>query len=424
MARDDLLFLAHRIPYPPNKGDKIRAHAVLMHLAKTHRVHLGCHVDDPADLAHGEYLAGSLGGECMFVPLDRRAAAGRAVFAAARGRPLTEGYFGAPALRRWVGAVCRRRGIVRAFVFGSAMAPLVLGERQLDPARSLLDMVDVDSDKWRQYAQASAPPRSWLYRFEADRLARLERRAAARFRHTVLVSPYEAATFAAMAPESAARIHSIGNGVDLTYFDPRRVFMDPFPPGLRPIVMTGQMDYRPNSEAAAWFAAEVLPRIRRTEPRAHFFAVGANPPPGLARGLPHVTVTGRVEDVRPYLAHADIAVAPLRIARGLQNKVLEAMAMAKPVVATTAATRALTVVGGRNLLVADRAEDFAEAVLRGLDAMETVRLGCAARAYVERHHTWPAMLALFDALMTEPPAPDFFPPRPPRFVPPEAADVQ
>src|SRR6185312_16058400 len=139
-VRPDLLFLAHRIPYPPNKGDKIRAHAILKHLAPRYRIHLGCNVDDPDDLKHGATLQAALGGECLFLPLDRTAAQARAALAAASGKSLSQGYFGGRAFRRWVGQVTRKYGIERAIAFGSAMAPLVLGEKLLDPARSILDL--------------------------------------------------------------------------------------------------------------------------------------------------------------------------------------------------------------------------------------------------------------------------------------------
>jgi sugar transferase (PEP-CTERM/EpsH1 system associated) len=419
--RPELLFLAHRIPYPPNKGDKIRAHAMLMHLTPRYRVHLACNVDDPADMAHAPLLQDLLGGECLFVPLHRGRALARAAAAAASGRSLSEGYFGAPAIGRWLARLARRRKIARTIVFGSAMAPFVLDEPALDAGTAIVDLVDVDSDKWAQYARDCAPPKRWLYAYEAGRVAALERRAAARFGHTVLVSPHEAETFARLAPESAARITSISNGVDLEHFAPDRFWPNPFPPGVTPVVMTGLMDYWPNIQAAEWFADEVLPLILRHAPDLHFAIVGANPPDSLRRRAgAHLTVTGRVEDVRPYLAHAAVAVAPLRIARGVQNKVLEAMAMGRPVVASEPAARALAAAPGRDLLVEEEPQRFAAAVLRALDPATGDALGRAGRAYVEHHHRWAATLSRLDALLG---SGERKPPPPARFLGPLEAKV-
>ena len=398
--RPELLFLAHRIPYPPNKGDKIRAHAMLMHLTPRYRVHLACNVDDPADMAHAPLLQDLLGGECLFAPLRRTAALARAAAAAASGRSLSEGYFGDPQIGRWISGLVRRRKIARTIVFGSAMAPFVLNQPALDAGGAIIDLVDVDSDKWSQYASHCAQTRRWLYAYEAGRVAGLEKRAAARFGHTVLVSPYEAETFARLAPESAGRIVSISNGVDLARFDADCAWPNPFAPGITPIVMTGLMDYWPNIQGAEWFIDEVLPHIQAEAPDAHFVLVGANPPESLRRRAgPGLTVTGRVEDVRPYLAHAAVAVAPLRIARGVQNKVLEAMAMGRPVVASEPASRALAAAPGQELLVEDAPQRFADAVLRALEPALADRLGRAGRAYVERHHCWAATLSRLDALL-------------------------
>lgn len=399
MADDELLFLSHRIPFPPNKGDKIRAHAILTHLARRYRVHLACHVDDPDDLKHCGTVEAMVGGECLFLPLNRPAALRRALISAARSRSLTEGYFDSPVMRRWIGDLLRRRPVSKALVFSSAMAPYILRQPKMNAARSVLDLVDVDSDKWSQYAKASAPPKRWLYSFEARKLAQLEKKAALAFGKTVLVSPHEAATFTSMAPESASKIHSICNGVDLSYFDPGQQHKSPYPEGEFAIVMTGQMDYRPNLQGAEWFAKCVFPRVAAEIPQARFYVVGANPPAGFLKKMgPGVTVTGRVPDVRPYLAYARAAVAPLRIARGVQNKVLEAMAMARPVIATSAATRALVVTTRSEVWVEDDPVLFAQATIETLKNPELRNLGPNGRNHVEQHHDWNRLMSGFEAL--------------------------
>jgi glycosyltransferase involved in cell wall biosynthesis len=206
-----------------------------------------------------------------------------------------------------------------------------------------------------------------------------------------------------MARESAANIHSICNGVDLAYFDPGRSYPSPFSQNETPIVMTGRMDYWPNSQGAAWFAKEVMGEIVAQIPQARFYAVGANPPRELsALAGDHIVVTGQVEDVRPFLAHAHVVVAPLQIARGVQNKVLEAMAMARPVVATGAATRALAVKSGVELRIEDDHRLFGKAVTDILTNAASCTFGAKGRAYIEKNHEWGQLMTAFEALLDRP----------------------
>jgi sugar transferase (PEP-CTERM/EpsH1 system associated) len=219
------------------------------------------------------------------------------------------------------------------------------------------------------------------------------------FGATIVVSPFEAATLAGLVPDAADRIFSISNGVDLERFNPAEIYPHPLL-DRRAIVMTGAMDYWPNVEGAAWFANHVLPRVLDRAPDARFYVVGSNP----AREVrvlagPHVTVTGRVKDIRPYLAHAAVAVAPLRISRGVQNKVLEAMAMARPVVATREATRALQVTSGNELWVENDPDRFATAIVTALSAPEAKDVAARGRGYVERSHNWSRNLAALDLLL-------------------------
>lgn len=397
----EILFLCHRIPYPPDKGDKIRSHALLKHLAKRHRVHLACFVDDPSDMAHAETVRRMAGGECLFVPLGRAAKLLSAARAVLTGQPITTAWFGSRAITEWISALLSTRRIDRTVAFSSAMAPYVLDNAQLDSGRAVLDLVDIDSDKWRQYAAHLHGARRWIYRREAAQLFELERAAARRFGATLLVSRYEANSFTAMVPEAASRISAVANGVDREYFAPGR-FPNPFPAVDIPIVMTGRMDYHPNADGAEWFFHEVLPVLAKDLPKARFYVVGGNPPASLrALSGPNLVVTGQVEDVRPYLQHAAAVVAPLRIARGVQNKVLEAMAMAKPVVATQAATRALDVVPGVHLWVEDSPSGFASAVVAAVEGLDRFHIARSARNYVERYHDWASNLAALDDLLAE-----------------------
>jgi polysaccharide biosynthesis protein PslH len=396
-----ILFLCHRIPYPPDKGDKIRAYNMLAHLAKKHFVHLAAFVDDPADMAHEAALRDMIRGELALVPLSRAARPARMAHAFATGRPLTTSYFASRRMESWISNLFRTHYIDRIFLFSSAMAPFVPG--RFDLARVVLDMVDVDSDKWRQYAAATRGPKAWVYRREARTLFALERKAAGAFGATLFVSPYEAGTFADMAPETRARVHSVANGVDLARYSPMDSHPSPFPTGELPVVMVGTMNYRPNAEGAVWFAEQVLPIVRTVLPTARFYAVGAKPTARLRARRDGVVVTGKVDDVRPYLAHAAAVVAPLKLARGVQNKVLEGMAMQKPVVATGPASRGLEVTAGVDLFVKDEPHLFAEAVIAAVTGPDRARIAANGRRRVEQDYDWERNLAEIDRLLEREP---------------------
>lgn len=392
----EIVFLAHRLPWPPDKGDKIRSWNLLRHLAARHRVRLGAFVDEPLDPSAPEVLRG-LCAELFLRPLGRARTAGRLALGLVRGRPLSIAPWCDPTMRRWVRDRLARADL--AFAFSGQSAALLLDPPPDRPW--LLDLVDCDSEKWRDYARAARGPRRLLFAREAARVLALERRAVAAAARTFLVSGAEAALLAARAPELAARIAVLENGVDAAFFDPAAVLgPDPWPAGPGPrLVFTGVMDYPPNVDAVLWFLDTVLPRLRGAFGPVRFAVVGARPTAALrARAAPpELVVTGRVPDVRPWLARAEVAVAPLRIARGVQNKVLEAMAMARPVVATPRAAEGLHAVPGREFLVAGEPAGLAAAIAGLLRAPERARaLGAAARAYVLRRHDWAATLAPLD----------------------------
>ena len=397
---EPLLFLAHRIPYPPTKGDKVRSYHFLRHLATRYRVFLGTFVDDPADLEHIDALR-AICAEVHVERIERRAMRVRGLAALLRGAPVTLDYFRSRNLRAWVEGVTARERIRTAFAYSSPMAQYLLG---MSHVRRVADFVDLDSAKWSSYAERHRWPMSALYRREATRLLAFEREVAARIEATLFVTGDEAQLLAAAAPESAQRIFAIENGVDSDYFSPAHTFESPFEAAEHPIVFTGAMDYWPNVDAVTWFAREVLPRVRQRDNRARFHIVGMNPDRAV-RALEGdaVNVTGRVADVRPYLCHASAIVAPLRVARGIQNKVLEAMAMGRPVVATTASAAALSAQPGIELEVADDADVFAARVLGAMVPVHGAELGARARARVLADYQWSARLARLDDLLARSP---------------------
>lgn len=392
-----LLFLAHRIPYPPQKGEKIRSWHMLDHLAARWEVDLGCLVDDPADLEHLPFLRTRCAEVQAPFAGSRGKAALRAMARARPGLPLTLGWFHDPRLAGWVRAGLAARRWDAAFVYSSAMAPYVMGARGL---HRVLDFVDVDSEKWLAYAEDAKAPMRQVWGREARTLLAFERRAALDFDRSLFVSAEEARRFAELAPECAARLDHVDNGVDLARFDPAAEYPNPFPGGAPALVFTGTMDYRPNVEAVAWFAEAVMPLLRGRDPAPEFWIVGASPSPAV-RALanrPGVRVTGAVPDVRPYIAHAAVSVAPLRIARGIQNKVLEAMAMARPVVASPQAFEGVRATPGRDLLVADGAAETAARIAEVLGGAHP-GMGEAGRAAVMAGHDWSATLRRLDPLL-------------------------
>lgn len=391
-----VLFLCHRLPWPPSKGDKIRSYHVLRRLAEHHRVYLGTFVDDPADWQHLAEVEAVCAGVCAR-PLKSWHTRWRALTALARGQALTVGIYRDPVLQRWVEGVLAGQQIELALCYSSGVAPLVMRHAEL---RRVMDFVDVDSDKWRQYALDRGGIAGLVYRREARKLAAYERAIATRFDASVLVSGAEAAFFRREIPELAAKIHGIPNGVDAGYWDPQRPSTRPYRAGERVLVFVGAMDYRANVDAVQWFAHDIWPRIFAQRPDARFYIVGAKPTAAV-RALAQcagIVVTGRVEDVRPYLAHAHAAVAPLRIARGIQNKVLEALAMEKVVLATPAAWEGIEDFDGRRGCIDAAPAALAAAALRWLEAPQPVRVA-AARSKVLSRYDWARNLDAYEHVL-------------------------
>jgi len=363
----EILFLSHRVPYPPTKGDKIRSWHLLSGLARRCTVHLGAFVDDPADWSDLDGLRAVCGELCLR-PIARGAALARGMTGLLHGAPLTIGYYRDRALGDWVRALAARRRIDAVFVYSSSMAQYAAGSALAVDGPRVIDFCDVDSDKWRQYADSHTPPVSWIYAREARLLERCERRATLAFDAALVSAEPEAMLLRRIVPEAAGRVRVLTNGVDASYFDPSGSWPNPYPVGRRPVVFTGAMDYHANIDAVRWFGEAALPSIRAAMPDAVFAIVGSNPAPqvrAMARA-DGVLVTGRVADIRPYLAHAAVVVAPLRIARGVQNKVLEALAMARPVVATANAVQGIPGASQAGVCVRDEGEGLAAAVIERL----------------------------------------------------------
>lgn len=396
----ETLFLAHRVPFPPDRGDKIRSHHLLRAIAGLGPVHVGTFGENAADMAC-EAERSSLAKSCCLVQRTKPLAQA-GLEALATGKPVSLTAFDSPRLRAWVRETLARHPISRIFVFSGQMGQYVPADFR---GRVVIDLCDVDSAKFEAYARDHAWPRAVLDRREARLLAREEERLARRADATLLVTEAEAELFRSRLTDPAgANVQAVRNGIDTATYDPDRVAFHPAlarAPGPH-LVFTGQMDYPPNVAAVQRMAKAILPAVRERFPRATFHVVGRAPVADVQAldGQGGVRVWGEVPDVKPFLAAADLVVAPLAIARGVQNKVLEAMAMARPVVLSAEAATGIDAVDGVHFSVG---KDDPALIARTLELLGDQRaaeqMGTAAREFVVTRQGWGAMLEPLKGLM-------------------------
>jgi len=380
-----ILFLCHRLPYPPKRGGKIRPFNMIRYLGQSHNVTVATLARSWRELQEGQPLRQY----CHELHIGRIATVrgwGRFALRAVTPVPSTFAYFHSPWLRRKINALLQREAFDVILVHCSSMGMYVAHHAR---CRKVMDFGDADSEKWFEYARRAPFPLSVAFRLEGAKVRRWERWLGERFDACSVIADSEREFLARFI---RTPIEVIPNGVDLEYFQPTR---SPRHYNPRRLVFTGNMSYRPNVDAVRYLVAELLPRIRSQMPAAELSIVGMDPPPAVRRLADghRVTVTGRVDDVRPYLEEAAVAVAPLRVARGLQNKILEAMAMKVPVIASPAAAQGICALRDRDLLVAAGPDSFARAVLTLLRDPATREYHAAAgRAYVEQNHNWRQLL--------------------------------
>lgn len=399
--REPLLLLVHRIPFPPDKGDKIRSFRILEYLAKDYDVHLGCFIDDPDDWQHVETLE-QYCVDVKAIGINRRLATLRSARGFLTGLPLSVPFYASKAMQRWVDGVLSQHAVRNIMTYSSPMAQFVSGAAY-SKYRRTMDLVDVDSDKWRQYAERTRFPMRQVYHREWRRLAEYERRIAKDFDAVTLVTENETRLFDDLSPETKDKHFAIANGVDTAAMNPDQDYESPYDGAAPRLVFVGMMNYWANEEAVAWFAREVLPKVHAVNDAVEFWIVGGSPtePVKALGALAGVTVTGRVADVRPYIKHATVAVAPLRIARGIQNKVLEYLAMGRPTVCSKQAASGLADTDGAPMIVADDAAETAAACLQLINAPASD--GTRERAYVMEHYDWGRNLSRLGGIVSQQP---------------------
>lgn len=400
---EDLLFLAHRIPYPPNKGDKIRSYHFLKYLASRYNIYLGTFIDDPKDWQYTDKVD-ALCVETHYQGLNPLQAKIRSLQGFLNGEALSLPYYKNNPMQDWVDKSIKIHSIKKVLIFSSVMAQFIVPRHQ--PANNrdidmIVDFVDVDSDKWRQYAAKKQGLARWVYQRESKYLFDYEYKIAEQAKTSFFVSEQEAALFKSLAPALSEKIGHINNGVDIDYFSPEQIYVSPYRDDEEVLVFTGAMDYWANVDAVVWFATEIFLKLTHKYPDVKFYIVGSRPTKdveALAKNK-NIVVTGAVDDVRPYVAHAKLAVAPLRIARGIQNKVLEAMSMGKHVVATSAAMEGIPYDQSLQVSVSDQADIMVKQINELLKNNPTKIASISNRDFVKEKFSWEQNVNLLSALL-------------------------
>ncbi len=394
LVKPKLLFLVHRIPYPPNKGDKIRSFQLLKFLSERYDVYLGCFIDDPDDWQYFHTVKAYCQDVCVLA-LNGKLAKLKSLKGLLQAKPLTEPYYFNAELAQWVKRVVAEQKIEHVVVFSSSMAQYVEDDA-FNGLRRVIDFVDLDSDKWAQYSLSKSGLMRWIYQREAKMLFEWEKRIAEKFDYAAFVSDKEAEFFKSKAPAVSNKVGHFNNGVDFDYFDPALDFPNPYIGDDKIIVFTGAMDYWANVDAVVWFSQEYFPLIRAKLKHVKFYIVGGNPTDAVKRlaKIDGVVVTGKVTDIRPYLRHADVSVAPLRIARGIQNKVLEAMAMSKICVLSPQAFEGIHAQDGQDLLTVQEPGLWVETIIAAL-SNDYQAIEQSARQCIVRYYSWKTNLDVF-----------------------------
>jgi glycosyltransferase involved in cell wall biosynthesis len=493
-----ILYIAHRIPYPPNKGDKIRSFNEIKYLSQRHEFHLACLADDPNDLKYENDLK-NFCKTTNVILINPKLVKLKSTIRLFSTKPLSVSYFYSRKLQHTVDHLLSANDYDAVFCFSSPMAEYVFKSRVLSPqsivhsfwfmvhrhwsivhrlinhrpshvdytlspmdhrprTKLIMDFVDVDSDKWTQYSKYARFPMSWIYALEGRRLADYEKKVAEAFDHSVFVTEAERRVFLRKNPD-IQNVCVIFNGVDLDYFSPNCLHQEsgvgqdpsakergsstidhepstsdqqratgnqnlatrnqspetsnkqPSPINHRPttidlrpvIVFTGAMDYYANVDGVVWFTKEILPLIRKEIPEIQFYIVGSNPTKEVLSLSSNngVTVTGYVPDTREYLRKATVAVVPLRIARGIQNKILEAMAMGIPVVATPQAFEGIEAKPDRDLILGEDEGKIAESVVKLIKEVSLRKcLSGSGRAVMEKNYWWTKNLEKLNSILT------------------------
>ena len=403
----NILYLAHRIPYPPNKGDKIRSFNEVKFLAASHTVDLVCLADDPVDLQYKEALQ-KFCRKVFVCPISTTWSKIRGLAGLFAGRSISSAYFYRKRVQAILNQWLERDHYDAIVCFSSPMAEYIFQSKLLagegnNPNRTklIMDFCDIDSDKWLQYSQGANLPMKQIYCAENERLQTYEEKIYRTFDSSIVASDLEKKVFLKICPQ-AEDVIVILNGVDAAYFSPDSIESASDLKNGPNLVFTGAMDYHANVDGVCWFCEEIFPRLNKEFPNLNFDIVGRHPAPAVKKldTIPGVHVIGDVVDIRPWYQKADVYVVPLRLGRGVQNKVLEAMAMGRPVVATSKANSGIVAKHDEHLMLADTSDTFATTVKNLLQNDEKRKvLGRNARNFVQAEFDWNTNMAKLNDLL-------------------------
>lgn len=391
-----ILVLSHRVPFPPNKGEKIRTfHQIQFLASRGHEIVVLSPYEGDAEPDFARALERELAVKVMMFPLKAKWL--RLLGGLATNRPLTVSYFYSSELQKTFDDLVNSGECDAVLCSSSAMSSYVFRNKRLvnesgsSGTRLIMDFMDLDSDKWNQYRASYRLPMSLVYSREARLVRRLETRSYEAFDACFFVSENESRLFAEQLPESS-KVRVMGNGIDTDVFFPDRTKQVS---GHPVFLFTGVMNYRPNEDAVEWFVDAVWPGILSEWPEAEFIIAGMDPSPKIQQlgKKTGITVTGFVKDIVPYYQKATVFVAPFRLARGLQNKILQSLACGLPVVTTTLGLEGIKAKEGTDLLVADGGKEFTTKIKRLMTEPSLYRqLSENGPRLIQREHSWSSIL--------------------------------
>ena len=387
-----ILYVTHRVPWPPDRGDRIRTWNVLKFLAGRASVDLACLADESASGDTLQELR-KVTNQLAVIPHSGYGRFVRGAISMLCGRTVTEGLFESPALSSVLCEWSSRTRYDAVLASSSGVARYLFPPCVTADTKRWVDLIDVDSQKWLDYAKTGSFPMSLVYRTEGHRLRNVECQLAETCDRLLVVSEAERDLFLSFCPTD--RISAVSNGVDYEYFAPQAGVTSE----AHSCAFVGVMNYKPNADAAIWFAQNVWPQIRQRYPEAKFYVVGKSPLMEVRalESIGGIAVTGSVPDVRPWLLRSTCAVVPLQIARGVQNKVLEAMACGRPVICSSEPLKGLAAEPGVHLLKADSAAEWVTSISRVFnDKQLQNKLGGAAVNWVRQHYSWNSALAMLN----------------------------
>ncbi len=389
------LYLAQRIPFPPNKGEKLRSfHQINFLRSNGIEVTVAAPYEQSDELDYFKRLEQEYGCHTLSQALSHKLL--RYMSGIAGNTSLSEAHFYSSGLQKQIDDLLERQNIDAIVCTASSMANYVfrstaLAKKARRP-RLIMDFMDMDSHKWLQYSRNTKPPMRWVYQREASLVRRLENRVGEQFDACFFVAEPETNLYKQQAGNPAAEVLSIGNGIDPAEFYPATQAAEVKTPHL---LFAGVMDYTPNVDAMLWFYNEVWPSVLTHWPDATLTIAGMNPTPAIARlqGVDNVRVTGFVEDILPYFHESNIFVAPFRIARGIQNKILQAFACGLPVVSTSMGAEGIKCTPGQNIEVGDEPNDMFDAIKRLMTAPQHYQsVRNSALATIDEHYSWDGIL--------------------------------